>query len=67
MDNAIKTDAIEKYLLDNNLSKSEFCKRCHISTDTYDEILKRKTDFNIIALFKIAREINSYISRMYVK
>lgn len=67
MDNAIKTDAIERYLLDNSLSKREFCKRCHISIDTYDEILKRKTDFNIIALFKIAREINSYISKWYVK
>ena len=66
MKNRIDTDKISEFMLKNNLSKSTFCKRCNISTYTYDKIFKQDTNINLVALFKIAREMNLFISDLFV-
>lgn len=68
MDNIIfDTITIRDYVLKNHLSKSEFCKRCSISTDTYDKIFKQDVNINITALFKIAREMNIRICDLFLQ
>ncbi|MDE7454886.1 MAG: helix-turn-helix transcriptional regulator [Clostridia bacterium] len=67
MDNIIDTNLIEEYMIKNNMSKKEFCARCKISTHTFDKICKQQTDYNIIALFKIARLMNLHIKDLFVK
>lgn len=42
MENAINTDAIEEYINTNNLTKSEFCRKCNISVKAYGKLLQRK-------------------------
>lgn len=38
MKNTIKTELIESFIKDNNLSKSKFCKMCKISQSTLNKI-----------------------------
>lgn len=51
----IKSEIIVKYIKDNNLSKSEFAKRCKISIGVLNKILSNKINFKTNALFKVAR------------
>lgn len=51
----IKVNVIKKFMKDNNLSKTKFCKICGIGLATFDKILLDKTNFRIVALFKVAR------------
>ena len=62
MKKIIKVHIIEKFMKDNNLSKTKFCKMCRISLATYDKILQNKTNYRIVALFKVARiiKVNVY-------
>ena len=55
MKNTIKTELIENFIKDNNLSKSKFCKMCKISQSTLNKIMTNSENFRIIALFKNAR------------
>ena len=38
MKNTIKTELIENFIKDNNLSKSKFCEMCKISQSTLNKI-----------------------------
>lgn len=51
----IKTELIDSYIAENKLSKTEFCRRCKIGTKTLKKIYDNNDNFEIIALFKIAR------------
>ncbi|MBD5632098.1 MAG: helix-turn-helix transcriptional regulator [Clostridia bacterium] len=55
--NLINTKIIESYIRENNLTKTEFCRQCKISTSTYYRIINGK-DFQLIALFKIAKTMD---------
>ncbi len=55
MDNAIKTEIIENFLIEKKLSRSKFCKICKISPATLQKIMANKYNFRITALFRIAR------------
>ena len=50
----INVEFLENYLKENNLSKTAFCKKCKISTRTFDKIIANKTNFNLMAIFRIA-------------
>lgn len=58
---------IREYMIKNKLTKSVFCKKCGISTYTYDKIFKHNPNLSIIALFKIAREMKLYICDLLIK
>ena len=60
----VKTELIEKYLKDNNLSKTKFCKMCKISPSTLNKIMNNDGHFRITALFKIARVMNLYVHQL---
>ena len=61
----IKTEIIEKYMKDNNLSKKKLCQLCKISPSTLSKIMKNDRNFGIIALFKIARVMNIHIHELF--
>ena len=65
MKNTIKTEIIEKYMNENKLSKTKFCKICKISPSTLNKIMTNDDNFGIIALFKIARVIKVQVYQMF--
>lgn len=65
MKNKIKSELIENFIKDNNLSKSKFCKMCKISQSTLDKIMTSNENFRIIALFKIARVLKIQVYQMF--
>ena len=65
MKNTNKTELIENFRKDNNLSKSKFCKLCKISQSTLNKIMTNSENFRIIALFKIARVLKIQVYQMF--
>ena len=65
MKNTIKTELIENFIKENNLSKSKFCEMCKISQSTLNKIITNNENFRIIALFKIARVLKIQIYQMF--
>ncbi|MBR5439898.1 MAG: helix-turn-helix transcriptional regulator [Clostridia bacterium] len=65
MKNTIKIEIIEKYMLKNNISKTKFCKICKISPNTLNKIMANDFNFEIVALFKIARIIKIEVYQMF--
>ena len=65
MKNKIKSELIENFIKDNNLSKNKFCKMCKISQSTLDKIMTNSENFRIIALFKIARVLKIQVYQMF--
>lgn len=65
MKNTIKTEIIENFMLENKISKTKFCKMCKISLRTLNKIIANDNNFEIIALFKIARVIKIQVYKMF--
>ena len=65
MKNTTKTELIENFIKENNLSKSKFCKMCKISQSTLNKIMTNNENFKIIALFKIARVLKIQVFEMF--
>ena len=65
MKNTIKTELIENFIKENNLSKSKFCEMCKISQSTLNKIITNNENFRIIALFKIARVLKIEVYQMF--
>lgn len=65
MNNQINTDLIINYLFLNKLTKSEFCKMCKISYGTLEKVMSKNQNFNISALFKIAKVLNVKIHEIF--
>ena len=61
----IKTEIIENYMKEHNLSKTKFCKICKISPSTFNKIMANDRNFGLIALFKIARVMEIYVHLMF--
>ena len=55
MKNIIKTEFIKKYIKENKLTKTEFCKLCDISTSTLNSLLKNKVLIKLETLIKISK------------
>ena len=67
MKNTIKTELIENFIKENNLSKSKFCKMCKISQSTLNKIMTNSENLRIVALFKIARVLKIKVYQMFNK
>lgn len=63
----IKTELIINYLNKEKLSKTAFCKKCKISYSTLNKILNNEENYNLIALFKIAKILNIRICEIFNK
>ena len=56
---------IKNYIKENQLTKTEFCKRCKIHISVLNKIFVNQTNFRYIALFKIAKELNIHIAKLF--
>ena len=65
MKETIKIEIIEKFILEKNISKTKFCKMCKISPNTLNKIMSNDFNFEIIALFKIAKVIKIEVYQMF--
>ena len=65
MKNMIKVEIIEKFMLENNISKTKFCKMSKISPNTLNKIMANNFNFEIIVLFRIARIIKIEVYQMF--
>ena len=66
MKQLIKIELIENFRKENKLTKLEFCKQCRISTNTLRKIYNGNTNFDIVALFKIARVMKIAIHLLFI-
>ncbi len=55
---------IEDYIAKNCLTKTEFIRRCNISSSTFYRIMQGK-DFYLIALLRIAKAMDIQIYRFF--
>jgi len=62
MINKIDVEKIVVYMEQNNFSKITFCKKCNLSVQTFNKILKGEKGYRLTALFKIARELGCSIA-----
>lgn len=65
MKNTIKIEILKKFMAENNISKTTFCKMCKISHSTLNKIMANDDNFRIIAFFKIARVIKIQVYQMF--
>ena len=64
MKNTIKTELIENFIKDNNLSKSKFCKMCKISQSTLNKIMTKY--YNKWRQTKYVKEYNDAYLEYYL-
>ncbi len=60
----IHTELIANYMVENHLTKTEFCKQCGISTNSLNKILKQE-NCNLSSLFKVAKTLGIPIYRLF--
>ena len=65
MGNTLKTKMIENYLKEYHLSKTKFCKLCKISYCTYQKMINNQDNFQIIALFRIAKVMDVEVYQLF--
>ena len=67
MKNEYKKELIENYLAANKISKTKFCKLCGISLYTLQKIMNNNRNYQIAALFKIAKLLKIQVYQMFRK
>ena len=60
----VKTDLIFEFMWENKLTIKKFCSLCKIGTNVYYKIMRGDANFNISALFKIAKVLNIHICKL---
>lgn len=62
-----KYEEIIKYLKENNMSKTAFCKLCNISMYTLNELLKGRVLVNAFAGFRVSEVLNINLMELVVE
>ena len=62
--NSLNIELIKHFIFSNSLTIKDFCKRCGICVITYYKIINKK-NFNMTALFKIAKLIGVPIYMLF--
>lgn len=65
MGNDINVNKINEYLIDNGLSKTEFCKKSKLSMSTFNKIINDKGNFRLTALVKISKTMKIRICELF--
>jgi predicted transcriptional regulator len=65
MKKKIKTNVIEHFIKENQLSKTRFCKLCDISLSTFRKIMAQDYRFRLKAIFKIANAMNIPVGNLF--
>lgn len=61
MEKVIKTEIIDKFLKENNLSKTKFCNICKISHQSLENALRGSNNLSLLTLFKITRTMGVHL------
>ena len=64
MEKIVKTELIEQYLKENELSKTKFCKICKISPGTLTKIMNNQS-VSLVAIYKITRTMGIYLHQIF--
>lgn len=56
----VRTELIEKYRKENNLSVEQFCKKCDITKYSYYKFMKSQLNISMRVLYNIAVTTNLY-------
>ena len=64
MEKLVKTELIEQYLKENNISKTKFCKMCKISPSTLTKIMNNQ-NVRMTAIFRVTRAMGIYIHQIF--
>ena len=62
-----KYEEIIKYLKENNISKTEFCKLCNISMHTLNQLLKGSVLVNAFASFRVSEVLKINLMELVVE
>ena len=60
-----KTELIENFRKQNNLTVIKFCKLCKIYEGSYYKIINQQLKCRASVIFKIARAMNIHMSELY--
>lgn len=61
----LKTEIIENYIKENNLTKTEFCRGCKVSLYLFNKIMKGYLNFDVRILLRIARLIKIEVYKLF--
>ena len=61
----INTKIFEDYMKENNLTITQFCKKCKISLNFYSKMLFNDGAIDLVSLFKISKATNINVSDMF--
>ena len=64
---AIKTELIVKFMRENNLSKTAFCKYCKISKTSFNKIMLSILTFEPYCLYNISVILDIHVYDMFNK
>ena len=64
--NKFNTKLIDDYINENNLTKTEFCKKCGISKYHLAQIYKYNYNINVLVMKRIITVINVKPSLMFI-
>ena len=64
--NDINPKMILEFMQNNGLTKSNVCTACKIHISVLNKILSNKTNFNVIALFKLNRFMGIDIYKIFI-
>lgn len=62
-----KYEEVIKYLNENHLSKSKFCKLCNISMYTLNQLLKGSVLVNAFASFRVSEVLKLKLEQLVVE
>lgn len=65
MKTIINTKLIENFMKEKNLSKTQFCKLCKITPRTPEKIFNDEYDYDLRALFKMAKLMDLKIYQLF--
>lgn len=66
MKEIIDVQKIKNYIKEHNLSKASFCKKCGISPQSLNKVIRGSVNVDIKLLFKIAWAMDLHVKDMFV-
>lgn len=64
--NIINILLIQNYMIDNNFSKTQFCKLCKIPYSALKKMFEADYNFDVRYIFRIAKVLNIEVVKMFV-
>ena len=65
MEDKINMELIEKYIKENNLSKTQFCQKCKIGLRSYEKLMNNNLEIDLRVFVKVAKVMNIRLCEMF--